>query len=73
MVFSVMVPVLSEQITVVLPNVSTIELRFIIIPCCISFQEPSAMNVVKATGISSGSIDIASVNPLSKLASKSLL
>ncbi|OQB58492.1 MAG: hypothetical protein BWX95_02730 [Bacteroidetes bacterium ADurb.Bin141] len=65
--FSVIVPVLSVQITVVLPKVSTILLRLMITPCFISFQEPNAIKVVNATGISSGKMDIASVNPANKL------
>src|SRR5690606_40574670 len=62
-----MVPVLSAQITVVLPNVSTTALRLIMIPSRISFQAPNAINVVKATGISSGKIDIAKVKPTKRL------
>ena len=67
-----MVPVLSAQITVVLPNVSTTLLRLMIIPSRISFQAPNAIKVVKATGISSGKMDIAKVSPTNKLSIISL-
>ncbi len=70
MEFSVIVPVLSVQITVVLPKVSTILLLLMIIPSRMSFHAPSAIKVVNATGISSGNTDIANVSPLSKLATK---
>ncbi len=65
--FSVIVPVLSVQIMVALPKVSTVFICFTTIPICIKRQAPNAINVVKATGISSGKILIASVSALSKL------
>ena len=65
--FSVMVPVLSVQITVAEPSVSTVVERFTMTPCLAKRHAPSATNVAKATGISSGRMDMASVSPVSKL------
>src|SRR3989338_3647863 len=45
MLFSVMVPVLSVQMTVALPNVSTVFICFTKIPVFISRHAPSAINV----------------------------
>src|SRR5690625_7638337 len=59
MVFSVMVPVLSVQITEVLPRVSMMLLRLTMMFFFMSFHAPKAVKVVKATGISSGSTDMA--------------
>ena len=70
MVFSVSVPVLSVQITVAPPKASTIRIFFTIIPSLIIRHEPMAIKVVNATGISSGRIDIANVNPCNKLDKK---
>ena len=69
--FSVRVPVLSVQITVALPSVSTVLVCFTITPICIRRHAPSAINVASATGISSGKILIAKVSALSKLSSRS--
>ena len=69
--FSVIVPVLSVQITVALPNVSTVFICFTTIPIFISRQAPIARKVVNAIGISSGKILIAKVRALSRLSSKS--
>ena len=65
--FSVIVPVLSVQITVALPNVSTVLVCLVIMPIFIKRQAPNAMNVVNATGISSGITLIAIVSAFSKL------
>ncbi|MNE34806.1 hypothetical protein D3C80_1285420 [compost metagenome] len=70
--FSVIVPVLSVQITVAPPKVSTVLICLTITPIFIRRQAPNAMKVVKATGISSGMILIASVNAFSKLSKTSL-
>ena len=67
-----MVPVLSVQITVALPKVSTVLVCLTIIPIRSNRQAPSAIKVVKATGISSGIILIARVNAFSKLSKISL-
>ena len=61
-----MVPVLSVQITVALPKVSTVRIFLTIIPSFIKRHEPNAIKVVKATGISSGSIDMVSVSTFNK-------
>ena len=68
--FSVMVPVLSVQITVALPNVSTVFICFTTMPIFISRQAPSAINVVNATGISSGKMLMARVSDCNRLFSK---
>ena len=68
--FSVMVPVLSTQIMVALPSVSTVFICFTTMPIFINLHAPKAINVVKATGISSGNTLIASVNAFSKLSNK---
>ena len=68
--FSVIVPVLSVQIMVALPSVSTVFICLTMIPIFIKRQEPKAINVVNATGISSGIMLIASVNAFSKLSSQ---
>ena len=67
MLFSVIVPVLSVQITVALPNVSTVFICFTTIPIFINRHAPKAMKVVKATGISSGKILIANVSDCNRL------
>ncbi len=68
--FSVMVPVLSVQITVAAPKVSTVVARFAMTPCRANRHAPNARKVVKATGISSGRMDMAKVRPESRLAEK---
>ena len=70
--FSVIVPVLSVQITVALPRVSTVFVCLTMIPIFIKRQAPRAIKVVKATGISSGIILIAKVKAFSKLSRRSL-
>ena len=65
--FSVMVPVLSTQITVALPRVSTVFICLTMMPIFISRQAPSAINVVKATGISSGRMLMARASALRRL------
>ena len=65
--FSVIVPVLSVQITVALPRVSTVLVCLVIMPIFINRQAPNAINVVNATGISSGITLIAKVNAFNKL------
>ena len=69
--FSVIVPVLSVQMTVALPRVSTVFICLTTIPIFIRRQAPRAMKVVKATGISSGRMLMARVSALSKLSSTS--
>ena len=68
--FSVMVPVLSVQITVAAPKVSTVVARFAMMPCRAKRQAPNARKVVKATGISSGRMDMARVRPERRLPEK---
>ena len=65
--FSVIVPVLSVQITFALPKVSTVFVCFTMIPIFIKRQEPKAMNVVNATGISSGIMLMAKVSAFNRL------
>ncbi|MNR27527.1 hypothetical protein D3C85_1448030 [compost metagenome] len=65
--FSVIVPVLSVQITVALPSASTVFICFTTTPIFINRHAPSAINVLKATGISSGKILIAIVNAFIRL------
>ena len=65
--FSVIVPVLSVQITVALPKVSTVFICFTTMPIFINRHAPIAIKAVKAIGISSGKILIAKVKALSKL------
>ena len=64
--------VLSVHITDALPNVSTIFICLTTIPIFIRRQAPRAMNVVKATGISSGRMLTASVSALRKLLKRHL-
>ena len=67
-----MVPVLSVQITVALPKVSTVLVCLVMMPIFIKRQAPKAIKVVNATGISSGITLIAKVNAFNKLSNNSL-
>ena len=69
--FSVIVPVLSRQIIDALPRVSTVDVFFMTTPNFISRHAPNAINVVKATGISSGRMLIARVSAFKRLARRS--
>src|SRR5678815_2629566 len=70
--FCVSVPVLSTHITVAEPRVSTYCGCFTTILFRNKRKAPNAWKVLKATGISSGSILIASVNPCKKDLMRSL-
>ena len=62
----VSVPVLSVQITVVEPSVSTLASRFTSTPCLLRRQAPTLRNSVNTSGNSSGAADIATPIPPSR-------